>query len=91
METNINLQVTNSSCTTVGAGVYIVNCCIVKPGPPRLLCPLRFTLALPRDPTTLQFEPQYTKQGALLKPRLKGDTSRPTLPGRLSFRVATRA
>lgn len=52
IERNINLQVTNSSRGGAGAGVHVVNCCAVKPGPPRLLCPLRFPLALPGDPTT---------------------------------------
>lgn len=60
IERNINLQVTNSSRSRAGAGVYAVNCCAVKPGPPRLLCPLRFPLALPWDPTTPQPEPQHT-------------------------------
>lgn len=39
IEANINLRVTNSSCTRVGAGACVVNCCVVKPGPPGLLCP----------------------------------------------------
>lgn len=41
IERNINLQVTNSSRSSVGAGVYAVNCNAVKPGPPRLLWHLR--------------------------------------------------
>ena len=61
IERNINLQVTNSSRSRAGAGVYVVNCCVVKPGPPRLLCPLRFPLALPADPTTSQPEPPHMR------------------------------
>lgn len=59
IERNINLQVTNSSQSSVGAGVYAVNCYAVKPGPPRLLCHLRLPTGTTVRPDNLP-EPQHS-------------------------------
>lgn len=69
IERYINLRVTNSSWAGVGDGVYLMNRCTLKRGPPRLLCHLRFLLALLWDSTTSQPEPQHCRQ-AVLRPGL---------------------